>query len=261
MRRPTLLRGYRELLEKEVVEAWRTYRVGAIAILFALVGILVPVLTRYLPELLRGFAPPDFEIGLDEMGPADIIDQLLRNLVLFGGLAGVLLAMGSVAAEKERGTARLVLATPVRRAAFLWAKFVAMAMLLGLGVGLALLAAWLYTSMLYGQQGALAWAQMALVVWLSTLVYASITFLGSSLLGSPLGAAAIGFAAVVGLSILSAVGTLNPWLPTGLLDVARTIGLDEPSPDLDPARTVAISLAVIALSLSLAWLRFRREDL
>ena len=261
MNLPRLMRGYRELLEKEVVEAWRTYRLGSLVVLFAVLGIVIPVVTRYGDELLRAFAGPDFEVGLGEVGPADILDRLLRNLVFFGGVTAVLLAMGSVAHEKERGTARLVLATPVRRAAFLWAKFVAMAMQLGLGVGLAVLAAWLYTGLLFGQQPAIAWAQMALVVWLSTLVYASITFLGSTLVGSPLGAAAIGFAAIVGLSIASGVATLNPWLPTGLLDVALSLGLEEVSPDLDPGRTVAISLAVVAGALVLAWLRFRRADL
>ena len=47
--------GYRELLTKEVVEAWRTYRLAILCGIFVVIGIAVPVLVRFLPRLLRWF--------------------------------------------------------------------------------------------------------------------------------------------------------------------------------------------------------------
>lgn len=249
------------LLEKEVIEAWRTYRLGIVCGLFVVLGILSPVVTRYLPQIVRAFAPPGFEIGLPEMGIVDVIDQLLKSVVQFGALAAVLITMGSVAGEKERGTAALVLAKPVSRAAFLWAKFVALGMVFGLATGLAVVAAWLYTTLLFEQPPILPWLSMAMVIWLSTMVYVSITFLGSAALRSPLGAAAVGFAGLIGLSLASIVSTLNPWLPAGLIDVAKAAALEEVSSDLDPPRTIAVSVGLIVVTLALAWWRFRREEL
>lgn len=254
------MRGYRRLLEKEVVEAWRTYRLGVVCLLFVALGIASPVIARYLPELSRGLGEVDAEIGLPETGIADVLDLLIRNLVLFGGVSAVLLAMGSVANEMERGTAALVLARPVGRAAFLWAKLVGLAMVLGLATGLAVLAAWLYTSLLVEPTPALPWIQMALVVWLSTMVAGSITVAGSTLASSSLGAGAIGVSAIAALTLASTVPTLNPWLPTGLFDVAMAAALGEVSPDLDPARTLLVSLLIIAGSFALAWSRFRRAE-
>ena len=253
--------GYRILLEKEVIEAWRTYRLGIVCGLFVVLGILSAVVTRYLPELVRVFAPQDFEIGLPAMGVADVVDQFLKNVVQLGALAGVLMTMGTVAGEKERGTAALVLAKPVSRAGFLWAKFVALGMVFGLATVLAVVGAWLYTALLFERPPILPWISMAMVVWLSTMVYVSITFLGSAALGSPLAAAAVGFAGLIGLSLASVVTTLNPWLPAGLVDVAKAVALEEGSPDLDPPRTIAMAVGLIAVSLGLAWWRFRREDL
>jgi ABC-type transport system involved in multi-copper enzyme maturation permease subunit len=254
------MHGYRELLEKEVIEAWRTYRLALTCALFVVVGIAAPVITRYLPGLTGGLGPSEGELGIPEAGVPDVIALLLRNLVLFGGIAGLLLAMGSVAGERERGTLGLVLARPIGRGAFLWAKLVAIALVLGAGVALAVLAAWLYSVLLFGAVPVQSWISMALIAWLSTMVVASVTFAGSAVTGSTLGAAAVGLGGLAILGLASAVGSLNPWLPSGLLDVALAAGLEEVSPDLDPGRTIVVSLGVIVVSFAVAWLRFREAE-
>lgn len=253
--------GYRELLEKEVVELWRTYRLGLYCALFIVLGILSVVLVRYLPELDRLFSPPDAELGLGETALPDVVDFLVRNLIEFGGLAAVLLAMGSVAAERERGTAALVLARPVTRTAYLAAKVVAIAMTVGLATLLGVLGAWLYTGLLFEPPAMLPWIQFGMLVWLAVMVPAAITFAGSALVRSPLGAGAIGLGAIVALALLSASPTPSAWLPTQLAAVARAAALEEFEPELVPAQTIAAASGLIVASLVLAWLRFRREDI
>ena len=255
------MHGYRELLEKEVIEAWRTYRLAVTCGLFVVLGIAAPVITKYLPELVGGFGLENSELGAPETGLPDVIELLLRNVLLFGGLAGLLLAMGSVAGERERGTLSLVLARPVGRAAFLWAKLVSLALLLAAGVGLAMLAAWLYTALLFEATPLPPWVTMGVMAWISTMVTASITFAASAATGSTLGAAGVGLGALAILGLGSTIATINPWLPTGLFDVAMAAGLDEVSPDLDPTRTVAISIAIIVVAYVVAWLRFRRAEI
>lgn len=254
------LHGYRAVLEKEVIEAWRTYRLVYLCALFVVIGIAAPVIIQYLPELAAALVP-DAEIGVGETGAPDVVDLLLSTLLNAGALAAVLMTMGAVAGEKERGTTWLVLSKPVSRAAFLWAKVVALGMIFALATGLAVLAAWLYSSLFFGQVPILPWAQLAFIAWLSIMVYISITFLGSVVAASPLGAAGFGLAAIVGLSLASAVTGLTPWLPTGLGEVAKAVVLEEVSTDLDPARTVAVSFGVILVSLFLAWWRFRRVEI
>ncbi|MEZ0240375.1 MAG: ABC transporter permease [Chloroflexota bacterium] len=254
--------GYHSLLEKEVVEAWRTYRLAVISALFLALGILSPLTTRYLPEIIKAFAPSGFEVSLPPLGVADVVDQLLKNIAQFGALAAILASMGAVANEKERGTAALVLTKPVTRLAFLMSKLAAIGLLFGLAIGLAIAGAWLYTTYLFEPVPAWPWAQMGGVIWLSTMVYASITFLGSVLMRSSLGAAGIGFFGLIVLSLASIVPTLTTWLPAGLIAIAKAVALGTTrDPELDPARTIGISLAIVAVALVLAWLRFRREEL
>lgn len=256
----TRLRGYHQLLEKELVEAWRTYRIVVVGALFLVMGISSPLLTYFLPEIVKAVAP---EMGLEipPMGVPEVLDQFLKNVVQFGALAGILVAMGSVANEKERGTAAFVLAKPVSRTAFLAAKLVAIAMLFFGAIALAVAGAWIYTAILYTAQPVGAWVQLGLVAWLSTMVYAAITFLGSTLVRSSLAAAGFGFAALIVLSLASIVPSLGAWLPAGLTAVAKALALDLVPPGVEPARTILVSIGIVAASIGLAIWRFGREEL
>ena len=83
-------------------------------------GIAAPLVARYLPELVRAASRPwTRRSAWTSNRDPDVVDLLVRNLILFGGVAAVLLAMGSVAGEQERGTAALVLSPAGRRTAFL----------------------------------------------------------------------------------------------------------------------------------------------
>ena len=126
------------------------------------------------------------------------------------------------------------------RLAFLWAKLVSLAIVFGIAIGLATAGAWVYTLVLFHRPPILPWIELAAVVWLSTMVYASITFLGSVVMRSSLGAAGVGFFGLVVLSLLSIVPNLTPWLPAGLQGVAKSFALRESSPDLDPVITIAL---------------------
>jgi ABC-2 type transport system permease protein len=254
------VKGYRGLLEKEVVELWRTYRLGLLVALFLVIGIATPVVTRFLPELDWLLAPPDAELGLIETGIEDVVDLLVRQLVQFGGFAMVLLAMGSVASDRQSGVTDLVLVRPVGRGAYLLSKFVALAMTAGLATILGVFAAWLYTLWLFGVPPLLPWIQLGMLVWLAVMVPAAITFLASAVLRSPLGAAGVGLAALVGLTLASAAPTPNPWLPTELAALARAAAMEDFGIEVDPARTIGVAIAVIVGSFLLAWLRFRRQD-
>jgi ABC-2 type transport system permease protein len=251
--------GYRELLTKEVVEAWRTYRLAILCGVFVVIGIAIPLLIRFLPRLLRWFGGTG-EIRLEDLGVADVVGVLVRNVTLVGGIAAILLTMGSVAGERRRGTLGLVLSRPVSRAAVIWAKFVALGMAFGLATGLAVLAAWLYSALFFSPQAALPWGQLGAVLWLSLMVHVAVTLLGSVVAATPLGAGMFGLVFVAVMSLASNVTSLARLLPVGLEEVARAFALDDVSPDLLPGATIGVSVGVIAVALGVAWWRFRRMD-
>ena len=255
------MKGYRLILEKEVVELWRTYRLAIVCVLFAILGIVVAVEARYLRGITKLFGQIDPELGVGKTGIPDVVDAFVQAIWLFGPIAAVLLTMGAVAGERRGRTAAFVLSKPVGRAGFVWAKFVAVALVLALATALATLGTWAYSSILFEPQPVLPWLQLWLLAWLAALVFVAITLAASASLASPTGAAAVDLAAFGVISLASTVVTLNPYLPTGLGEVGQALVLTELGSDVDPFRSVAASVALLVVALLFAWLRFRRVDL
>lgn len=251
--------GFGALLRKELLEQWRTSRLPLVAIVFLLVGLSSPLLARFTPEILKALGGNQFQIILPTPTAGDAYDQLAKNLGQFGALIAVLLAMGSVATEMERGTAALILVRPVGRGAFLVSKLVAIATTLAVSTAVAGAGAWFYTLVLFEPVPVDGFVAAMVLQWLALVAYAAITFLGSTLTRSAVAAAGLGVAAFIVLGILSIVPTIGRYLPTGLGAPARAIALGQAN--VDVLGPVLASVVLTAGLLVVAWLAFRRQEL
>jgi ABC-2 type transport system permease protein len=247
------------LLRKEILEQVRTMRLVVAGAVFLVIGLASPLLAKYLPELIGALAGSDFAGIIPPPSTAMAVDQLLKNTSQTGTLAAVLLAMGAVASEKERGTAAFVLTKPASRRAFLLSKFLGIAFTLAVATALAGLAGYLYTALLFEALPPAGFAGMCMLIWISLLVYAAATFLGSTLSRSILPAAGLGIAFLIVLGVLSALPTIGPWTPGSLNGPAAALALGEPPGNL--AGPLLTSIAFVALPLFASWAVFRRQEL
>ncbi len=251
--------GFGPLLAKELREQWRTRRLLVVAIVFAIFGIGSPLLARYTPELIGALASEDLARAIPPPTTADAVVQFLKNLGQTGIFAAILLAMGSVATDKERGIAALLLTKPVSRGAYLLSKLVAIGVTLLVAVVVAGVAAYGYTAWLFETLPAAGYAAMCALLLLQLLVYAAITFLGSTLTRSAMAAAGIGIAALVIVAIVSALPGMGSYTPGGLLEPAQALALG-----LDPEALwgpIAVNIGLVVGVFGLAWLSFRRQEL
>lgn len=257
------MNGFRVLLRKELLETWRTRRLQVVAMLFLVVGIVSPLTARYLNEILTLTLGDQLPIPLPDPSAIFALEQLQKNLGQLGTLAAIALAMGGVAGELDRGTAAMVLAQPVGRPAFLAAKLLAIAAVLGVATLLATAVAWIYTAILFEPLPVGGWLAMAALSWLALLAWAAVTFLASAVTGSTMAAAGLGFVALVGLSLLAIVPAIDRLLPTGLsapgiaLAAGDTAGLDGGR----LATAIAGTVVLVAVSLLGAMAAFRRREL
>ena len=207
--------GFGVLLRKELREAWRTRRLPVVALLFLAVGIISPLSARYMNEILKMALGDQMPITLPAPTAVSALEQLQKNLGQLGALAAIALAMGSVSGELDKGTAAMILAQPVGRPAFLLAKLMAIATVLGACVALAVVVAWTYTTILFEVQPIGGWIAMGVLSWLGLLAWAAVTFLASAVTGSTTAAAGIGFVALIGISFAAIIPALDRLLPTG----------------------------------------------
>ena len=159
--------GFRVLLAKELREQIRTSRIVAVAVVFVLFGILGPLTDRYMKELLDAVGSQG---GMTfQVPPPSLkgdLGQIVKNLSQFGVVCALLLAMGTVAWEKERGTAGMILTKPASRGAFLAAKLTAISLNLAVAVTLGSGLGYIYTALLYPVAFPLGgYIAMAAILW------------------------------------------------------------------------------------------------
>jgi ABC-2 type transport system permease protein len=252
------MRGFAVLLVKEITEQWRTGRLPVVGVIFLLFGLASPVLAKYTPDIVK-LAASSIEIHVPTPTIKDAVTQLIKNLNQVGVLTAILLAMGSVATEKESGTAAFVLVKPVSRFAFIAAKFSGLAVTMAASVILCGLAAYLYTELLFAQLSVPGFASACLVILLGLLEIAAVTFLGSTLVRSPIPAAGIGLVALVTAGIVSSLPNIGRFTPFGLNELATNLALQQKATGWGWPLIANAGFVVVALGAS--WLAFRRQEL
>ena len=251
--------GFGLLLRKELREQARTMRLVVVVAVFAIFGLLSPLFARYVREIVDAVGGGQFEGMIPAPVVGDAVVQFTKNVGQFGVLIAILVTMGSVATEKERGTAAFLLTKPIGRGAFVAAKVVAIGALLALAMAVAGTLCWIYTTILFEPLPAAGFAAAVALIWLSLAVFAALTFLASVATRSALVAGGVGFGLFLVAGILSALPGIGPYMPTSLWGAADTLALGTtPDPLLGP---VLVNVGFVAAAIGLAWWLFRRQEL
>ena len=247
-------------LRKELIEQWRSYRLVVVGAVLLDFGLASPLLAKYGPEVIRQALPEGEEILKLIPSPtaADAVAQYLKNISQFGILLAVLMTMGSVAQEKDKGTAALMLAKPMPRGVFLAAKMVALGLTFAIGIFLAGAACYYYTMLIFEALSLPAWLALNGLLLLFILVYVALTLLCSTLSQSQVVSGALAFGFLVVLSALGAVPRLGETMPGRLTTwagglVAGNGGSAWPA--------LAVSVGLILVALLVAWLILERQEL
>lgn len=253
------MRGFWLLFGKEMRELVRTARLPVVLVVFALLGLVSPVLARYMREILEAVGGNQLQGLIPDPVVDDAVIQFTTNLGQFGVLIAVLITMGSVAAEKDRGTAAFLLTKPLDRGAFLGAKVAAIGLLLAMATALAGAACWAYTAILFEPLPVVGYVVSVALVWLSLAVFAAITFTASVMAPSALVAGGVGLVALLLAGFISIVPDLAPYLPTGLWGIANELAIGTTPASMVGPVVANVAIIVIACALS-AW-SFQRQEL
>ncbi|MGA3057922.1 MAG: ABC transporter permease [Candidatus Limnocylindrales bacterium] len=254
--------GFTILLMKELREQFRTGRLVAVAAVFVLFGILGPLTDRFMKQLFDAIgsesAGMTFQVPPPSLDGASV--QILKNLSQFGIICALLLAMGSVAWERERGTAGMILTKPASRAAFLAAKLVAISINLAVSVALGCGLAYLYVALLYPAAFPIGgYLAMSVLLWWMLVIFAAITMLGSTITRSAIAAAGIGLVALLVLGVVGALPVIGPYMPSSLGGPASDLVLGrDPGFILGP---ILFNIALVPVLFVATWLAFRRQEL
>jgi ABC-2 type transport system permease protein len=246
-------------LRKELWEQWRSYRLLIAAVVLGAFGLSSPLLAKVTPDIIRLLPNGDQLAGLIPPATAlDAVDQYLKNMSQFAIVLGILLTMGSVAQEKERGTAAMMLVKPLPRWAFLTAKFAALAVVFAVSLALAGLGAYYYTSLLFEPLDPGRWAALNGLLLVLVLVYVALTLLCSVIARSQAAAGGLALGLLILLNLPGAIPQVGRYLPGALVSGGASL-MRGGEPEL--GLPLAVGAGLIAAALILAWRIFQTQEL
>ena len=100
---------------------------------------------------------------------------------------------------------------------------------------------------------------MAVLLWLTILAFAALTFLGSTVTSSAAAGAGFGFVAVIVVGVLAALPVVGDWMPITLNSAAANVALGLPAGDI--VAPLIGTLLTIGGSFAIAWWSFQRQEL
>lgn len=246
-------------LRKEFLEQWRSYRILVVVVVLLAFGLVSPLAAKFTPELMK-LLPNGKEIAKFIPSPktADAVAQYVKNISQFGVILALLMTMGAVAKEKDKGTAALVLVKPMPHHVFLWAKFIALAVTFIIGILIAGMACYYYTLILFKALDIPRWLALNGLLFLFILVYVALTLLCSTVSRSQVVAGGLAFGLMILLSGIGAIPQVGKFLPGQLLAWGTELvtgGTETSWPAL------WMSTGIIVFALLAAWATFERQEL
>jgi ABC-2 type transport system permease protein len=243
---------------KEWMELIRSYRLLVVAIVLVFFGLTSPLLAKFTPELMTLIPTGGITIQMPPPTVADAFGQYIKNMAQFGIILALLLTMGAIAQEKDKGTAAMMLVKPLPRGAFLGAKFLGLAAIFAVSLAVAGIACYYYTLILFEAMDILHWLVLNVLLFVYTLVFVAITLFCSTVTKSQAAAGGIALGLMVILGLIGAIPGLGKYLPGELITWGTRLMFADTTTSWT-AFTVSIGLIVVPLLA--AWLIFKRQEL
>jgi ABC-2 type transport system permease protein len=210
------MKGLVPLLKKEIKEQIKTYRFLVLGCVFLLFGLSTPLTLKYLPELLK-MAGEGMEINFPPPTAVEALTSYAGDISQIGVFVIVLVAMGSIANELQRGTALMVLSKPVSRFAFVTAKLLAMSFISLGSLAVSSLVCFGYTVWLIGSADVSNFIGLNILLGLFIVFSIATTLLFSSMFRSSLAAGGTALGVLIGQAILSSLPFIGKYMPGQLL--------------------------------------------
>lgn len=246
------MKGFGALFKKEIMEQLRTYRVVVVGGVFLLFGLTTPLLLKYLPEFIK-LAGEQMQVTVPPPTAAQSLVEYSGTIGQIGVLVAVLVVMGCVANELQRGTAVITLSKPASKAAFVTAKLAAMSLTFLASLAVASAVCLGYTVWLIGPADARSFFALNLLVAVFLVFCLAVTVLFSSLFRSSLAAGGISIALLVAQAGLSVLPFIGDYMPGKLLGWGNALFGGTKS--YWPAFAITVILTVLCVYLAQRALR------
>jgi ABC-2 type transport system permease protein len=248
-----------KLMKKEFYEYQKTGKLIAIIITFLLFSIISPITAKIMPEIVKSITS-EVTIIVPQPTWKDAFLQFFKNMNQMVFLIVVLLFIGSIAEEKNRRTASLIVSKGVDRREWVLAKFIFQISLVSLLTLVSFCLCSYYSVMLFPDTEIQTGLQSCILFLIYMTFIISLTIFSSSLGNNTIQAGGIFisiFIILVLLNMLPSIKDYNPIYLSSLENQWITTGVNWNS----ATKVVAASLTLSILLISAGIILFNLQEL
>ena len=249
------------MLWKEWLELKRSYKLIIVPFAFAIIMVTLPITMKLLPTLIQQDLPEGTVLVVPESTANDIVSGIYANFEQLGLIVLILVMMGTIASEREKGSAALVLSKPIGRGSYLLAKWTAYSLLSVVSFLFGMALTVYYTRILF--VGHMEWGAIikgTLLYLVLILLCVTLTLLFSSIMKNAVFAGFISFGSYLALTKLGQYlpEAMEKYTPYGYIDSAAKVIAGQEGAIMTP---LLVLLILIAIVLGCAILLFKKEEI
>lgn len=251
------------LINKELLEMARNYKLIWVPLTFILLGVMDPLTTYYMPQIIDsvGGLPDGAVINIPTPSANEVFIMSLGEYQTIGILIIALSLMGIIAGERKSGVAQLILVKPVSYISYITSKWASAIILVMISLLLGLLGSWYYIGVLFDfiPFGDFIKTYGMYALWIAFVI--TIVIFCSSVFKQPGAAGAVSLALVIIFNLFgSTFSHVMEWSPTQLLPYASQMALSGILQEHAwPA--IGVTFMLIILFLAAAVVIFKRKEL
>lgn len=251
------------LFQKELLEMTRNYKWIWVPIAFILLGVMDPLSTYYLPQIIDtiGGLPEGTIIEMPTPPTTDILMMSLAQYNMLGVLIIVLTTMGLISGERKSGVAGIILVKPVSYFSYVTSKWAGALLLLWVSYFIGYLASWYYVGVLFDWVPFADFLQSFFVFGIYLSFVLTIVVFFNAIFKSPGLVGFISIAIVIVLNLISgALAYILEWSPSQLMVYTRDLLMNQTY--AEPTwPTILVTIACIIILLVSCVYIFKEKEL
>jgi ABC-2 type transport system permease protein len=235
----------------ELLRLWRTQRIIALGAIFLILGFGIPILTYYLPELVKNSAG-DVEITVPKQTAADSMAGFASNVSQLGTLIVVVVAAATLAIDARPNLSVFYRTRVHQPARLILPRYVVVSAATVATLALGTLGAWYETTILLGSVpvGGLLVGLVLEALWFCFVIGVVAAFTG--LFRGVLGVVGGSIALLLALALLGSVlPSVSSWLPTRISSGSAARIVQPPAENLWQPVVIATVGTIVALGLAI----------
>lgn len=243
--------------KKELIEHIKDYKILILFSIFFAIGILSPLTSKLLPQILKIIKTTDIQISFPTPTFIDAYTQLFKNITQIGFIAILLMLNGNMSNEISKGTLINLLSKGLSRNIVIFSKLFISTIIWTLSFLISTITTYIYTLFLFGNHSIKGLVLSCFCIWTFGILIITLVLFLSILIRPYYGGLLLSFSSLALLFLINLIPKIKNFNPLYL--VTNNIEIMKNPHLINPKNSFLTTLLLIIIFISSSILIFNKK--